>query len=63
MLYSDGLVERPDRNWESGMAMLATVAGDAVLGRGLARERPASVPERVCEHAVALMARPDTSTT
>ena len=58
VLYSDGLVERPDRTWESGVAMLATVAGDAVLGRGLTRGAPGSVPERVCEHAVELMARP-----
>ncbi len=58
LLYSDGLVERPDRTWESGMAMLATVAGDAVLGRGLARGGPASVPERACEHTVELMTRP-----
>jgi anti-sigma regulatory factor (Ser/Thr protein kinase) len=59
LVYSDGLVERIGRTWESGMAMLATVAGDAVLGRGhVRRHAPASVPERVCEHTVELMARP-----
>ncbi len=58
LLYSDGLVERGGRTWESGMAMLATIAGDAVLGRGLALGAPVSVPERVCEHTVELMTRP-----
>lgn len=58
LLYSDGLVERPGRTWESGLAMLATVAGDAVLGRGLPLGAPDSVPERVCAHTVELMTRP-----
>lgn len=58
VLYSDGLVERPGRTWESGLAMLATVAGDAVLGRGLPLGAPDSVPERVCAHTVELMTRP-----
>lgn len=58
VLFTDGLVERPDRTWESGLAMLATVAGDAVLGRGLSLNAPASVPERVCGHTVELMTRP-----
>lgn len=58
VIYSDGLVERPDRTWESGMAMLATVAGDAVLRRGLALDAPESVPERVCAHTVELMTKP-----
>jgi serine phosphatase RsbU (regulator of sigma subunit)/anti-sigma regulatory factor (Ser/Thr protein kinase) len=58
VLYSDGLVERPGRTWESGLAMLATVVGDAVLGRGLPLDTPNSVPERVCAHTVELMTRP-----
>ena len=58
VLYSDGLVERPGRSWESGLAMLATVAGDAVLGHGLPVGGPTSVPERVCAHSVELMTRP-----
>ena len=59
VLYSDGLVERPGRTWESGLAMLATVVGDAVLHRGLPVDRPDSVPERVCAHAIDLMTRPN----
>ena len=58
VLYSDGLVERPGRTWESGLAMLATVVGEAMLGRSLPLDRPESVPERVCAHAVELMTRP-----
>lgn len=58
VLFSDGLVERPDRTWESGLAMLATVTGDAVLGRGLPAGSPESIPERVCGHAVEMMTRP-----
>lgn len=58
VLYSDGLVERPGRSWESGLAMLATVVGDAVLGHGLPVAAPDSVPERVCAHTVELMTRP-----
>jgi serine phosphatase RsbU (regulator of sigma subunit)/anti-sigma regulatory factor (Ser/Thr protein kinase) len=57
VLFSDGLVERPGRTWESGLAMLATVAGDAVLGRGLPLGAPESVPERVCGHTVEMMTR------
>jgi serine phosphatase RsbU (regulator of sigma subunit)/anti-sigma regulatory factor (Ser/Thr protein kinase) len=57
VLFTDGLVERPDRTWESGLAMLATVAGDAVLGRGLPMDAPTSVPERVCGHTVEIMTR------
>ena len=58
VLFSDGLVERPDRTWESGLALLATIAGDAVLGRGLPPDVPESVPERVCGHTVEMMTRP-----
>jgi anti-sigma regulatory factor (Ser/Thr protein kinase) len=58
VLYSDGLVERPGRGWDTGTALLATVAADAVLNRGLAMGAPTSVPERVCVHAVELLTRP-----
>ena len=58
VLFSDGLVERPDRTWESGLALLATITGDAVLGRDLPEGSPESVPERVCAHAVEMMTRP-----
>ena len=36
LLYSDGLVERPDRTIAEGMAELAVVAADAAANRALA---------------------------
>ena len=42
LLYSDGLVERPDRTIAEGMAELAVVAADAAANRALAdAEKPA----------------------
>ena len=46
LLFTDGLVERPYWTWETGLAMLATVSADVVLGRGLPMDAPDSVPER-----------------
>ena len=60
LLYSDGLVERPDRTIAEGMAELAVAAAGAVAEA--AAERPAlaadpAAAERVCQRTVELLTR------
>jgi len=62
LLYSDGLVERPDRTIAEGMAELAVVAADAAASRPLAHlstEHGADsyAAERVCQLTVELLTR------
>jgi len=62
LLYSDGLVERPDRTIAEGMAELAVVAADAAADRPpahLATEHGAdrATAERVCQLTVELLTR------
>ena len=52
LLYSDGLIERPDRTLAEGMAELAVAAA------GAARETAAGV-DHVCQRTVELLARAD----
>jgi len=62
LLYSDGLIERPNRTIAEGMAELAAVAADAAANRSLAplvieqSEDPATA-ERVCQLSVELLTR------
>jgi anti-sigma regulatory factor (Ser/Thr protein kinase) len=63
LLYSDGLIERPDRTIPEGMADLAAVAGDAIAGRTVALNAvplgaDASAAERVCQLTVELLTGP-----
>ena len=55
LLYSDGLVERPDRTIAEGMAELAVVAANAAAPDQAAAERAAA--ERVCQLSVELLTR------
>lgn len=57
LLYTDGLVERPGRTLDDGMADLAIVAGDAVANASLAAWAPAPPAERVSQLTVELLAR------
>jgi anti-sigma regulatory factor (Ser/Thr protein kinase)/anti-anti-sigma regulatory factor len=65
LLYSDGLVERPDRTIAEGMAELAVVAADAAAGGPAAGRSSAPDPsvtdqaaaERVCQLSVELLTR------
>jgi serine phosphatase RsbU (regulator of sigma subunit)/anti-sigma regulatory factor (Ser/Thr protein kinase)/anti-anti-sigma regulatory factor len=68
LLYSDGLIERPDRSIPQGMADLAAVAAEALadqkltdgLGADLGAEpdgTPGGAAERVCQLTVELLAR------
>jgi anti-sigma regulatory factor (Ser/Thr protein kinase)/anti-anti-sigma regulatory factor len=52
LLYSDGLIERPNRTVAEGMAELAVVAADAAANRSLATlsDEPLSVEHRSIEH-------------
>ena len=62
LLYSDGLIERPDRTIAEGMAELAAAAADAAANRSLAHlsaehgADPAAA-ERVCQLTVELLTR------
>ncbi|GAB7193114.1 sigma-F factor regulator [Kineococcus sp. NUM-3379] len=56
VLFSDGLVERPGRPYEEGLAALARVAADATADRALPRGTPPSAA-RVCAHSVELLGR------
>jgi len=61
LLYSDGLVERPDRTIAEGMAELAAVAAGAVAEapaeRTLALAAELAAADRVCRRAVELLTR------
>ncbi|TFV51570.1 SpoIIE family protein phosphatase [Blastococcus sp. TF02A_35] len=57
LLYSDGLIERPNRSLEAGMTELATVAADAGANRALPVRAAASSAERVCQLTVELLTR------
>ncbi|XGX77323.1 hypothetical protein LQK93_00092 [Terrabacter sp. BE26] len=57
IVYSDGLIERPGRPLEAGMATLAGVAGDAVANRVMAEGAPRSVVDRICQQSVELLTR------
>jgi len=62
LLYSDGLVERPDRTIAEGMAELAVVAADAAANRSLTplsieHSADAAAAERVCQLTVELLTR------
>jgi anti-sigma regulatory factor (Ser/Thr protein kinase)/anti-anti-sigma regulatory factor len=55
LLYSDGLVERPDRTIAEGMDEFAVVAADAAANRTLNGDLAAA--ERVCQLTVELLTR------
>ncbi|RBY77976.1 hypothetical protein DQ239_09725 [Blastococcus sp. TF02-09] len=57
LLYSDGLIERPNRTLEDGMVELATVAADAAANRALPLHAPTSPAERICQLTVELLTR------
>jgi len=57
LLYSDGLIERPDRTISEGMAELATVAADAAANRALPVGAARTSAERVCQLTVELLTR------
>ncbi len=57
LLYSDGLIERPHRTIEAGMAELAKVAADAAANRTLSAGAAPTAAERVCQLAVELLTR------
>jgi len=60
LLYSDGLIERPNRTLAEGMAELAAVAAvaaDAAANRSLALDADPAAAERVCQLTVELLTR------
>jgi serine phosphatase RsbU (regulator of sigma subunit)/anti-sigma regulatory factor (Ser/Thr protein kinase)/anti-anti-sigma regulatory factor len=57
LIYSDGLIERPERSLDEGMAALAQVAGAAAANRVLPHGAPSSAAERVCGLSVELLTR------
>src|SRR6202020_2892587 len=57
LLYSDGLIERPNRTISEGMAELANVAADAVANRALPAGAVPAPAERVCQLTVELLTR------
>jgi serine phosphatase RsbU (regulator of sigma subunit)/anti-sigma regulatory factor (Ser/Thr protein kinase)/ABC-type transporter Mla MlaB component len=57
LMYSDGLIERPNRTVSEGMSELAIVAADAVANRVLPAGAAATPTERVCELTVELLTR------
>ena len=57
LMYSDGLIERPNRTVSEGMAELAIVAADAVANRVLPAGAAATPAERVCQLTVELLTR------
>ena len=57
LLYSDGLIERPDRTIAEGMAELALVAAEAAANRTMAAGAARSAAERVCQLTVELLTR------
>lgn len=57
LLYSDGLVERPGRTLDDGMADLAIVAGDSVANRTLTAWAAGTPAERASHLTVELLTR------
>jgi anti-anti-sigma factor len=58
LLYSDGLIERPNRTLEEGRAELSAVAADAAANLSLlAGTTAATAAERVCQLTVELLTR------
>jgi PAS domain S-box-containing protein len=57
LLYSDGLIERPNRTIGEGMAELAKVAADATANRTLTAGAAPTAAERVCQLTVELLTR------
>jgi len=57
LLYSDGLIERPNRTIDQGLAELAKVAADAAANRTLSAGAAATAAERVCQLTVELLTR------
>ena len=57
LLYSDGLIERPNRTIDQGLAELAKVAADAAVNRTLSAGAAATAAERVCQLTVELLTR------
>jgi serine phosphatase RsbU (regulator of sigma subunit)/anti-sigma regulatory factor (Ser/Thr protein kinase)/anti-anti-sigma regulatory factor len=57
LLYSDGLIERPNRPITDGMAELARVAGDAAANRAFPARAAAAPADRVCQLTVELLTR------
>ena len=57
LLYSDGLIERPNRTIDQGLAELAKVAADAAANRTLRAGAAATAAERVCQLTVELLTR------
>jgi len=57
LLYSDGLVVRPGRTLDDGMADLALVAGDSVANRPLVTWAAGTPAERVSQLTVELLTR------
>ncbi len=57
LLYSDGLIERPNRTIGEAMAELAEVAADAAANRSLSAGAAPTAAERVCQLTVELLTR------
>jgi len=57
LLYSDGLIERPNRTIDQGLAELAKVAADAAANRTLSAGAAPTAAERVCQLTVELLTR------
>jgi len=57
LLYSDGLIERPDRTIAEGTAELARVAAEAAANRAMAAGADRSAAERVCQLTIELLTR------
>ncbi|HEX2823907.1 MAG TPA: SpoIIE family protein phosphatase [Streptosporangiaceae bacterium] len=57
LLYSDGLIERPNRTIGDAMAELAKVAADATANRTLTAGAAPTAAERVCQLTVELLTR------
>jgi anti-sigma regulatory factor (Ser/Thr protein kinase)/anti-anti-sigma regulatory factor len=57
LLYSDGLIEGPDRTVAEGMSELAKVTADAAASRAVTSDVAPSPADRVCQLTVELLAR------
>ncbi len=56
LIYTDGIIERPGRQFAAGTVELARVAADTVAGRALRTEETSPV-ERVCTQTIELLTR------